>query len=263
MTQDIDKKIRVELEHENKVIRLDALFYDLKGVLICEATEEERKKYHCGKYMTYPIVEDDWEVHEESCIAGGIGRLVVGKRGDTILWDNSALIDAIRYNADHHRGSYQELLLDLKQKGITISTKKSLDSDEEWSDVIGLVLTKCGGYYRIESNENGFYIPERLFYIGEDDELYQMTGSALDGFEYTKRSLVEEIADDVYELSFYFDKPNLQVYVATLDDAIPAHFQAEIPKDWFYTLHTLEADINRRVKELRMDYPWHVKGAQS
>ena len=74
MTQDIDKKIRVELEHENKVIRLDALFYDLKGVLICEATEEEREKYHCGKYMTYPIVEDDWEVHEESCIAGGIGR---------------------------------------------------------------------------------------------------------------------------------------------------------------------------------------------
>lgn len=263
MTQDIDKKIRVELDHESKVIRLDALFYDLKGVLICEATEEEREKYHCGKYMTYPIVEDDWEVREEGCIAGGIGRLVVGKKGDTILWDNSALIDAIRYNADHHCGSYQELLLDLKQKGITISTKKSLDSDEEWSDVIGLVLAKCGGHYRIESYENGFYIPERLFYIGEDDELYQVTGNALDGFGYTNRSLVEEIADDVYELSFYFDKPNLQVFVATLDDAIPAHFQAEIPKEWFYTLHTLEADINRRVKELRRDYPWHVKGAQS
>ena len=35
MTQDIDKKIIVEQEHENKVIRLDALSNNLKGVLIC------------------------------------------------------------------------------------------------------------------------------------------------------------------------------------------------------------------------------------
>ena len=33
MTEDESKKIRVELDHEQKVIRLGCWFYDLKGVL--------------------------------------------------------------------------------------------------------------------------------------------------------------------------------------------------------------------------------------
>ena len=44
MTEDESKKIRVELDHEQKVIHLGCWFYDLKGVLIAEATEEDKKK---------------------------------------------------------------------------------------------------------------------------------------------------------------------------------------------------------------------------
>lgn len=36
------KGFEVNLESEQKVIRLGSYFYDLKGVLICEANEEER-----------------------------------------------------------------------------------------------------------------------------------------------------------------------------------------------------------------------------
>ena len=74
MTEDESKKIRVELDHENKVIRLGCWFYDLKGVLIAEATDEDKEKYYCGKYMTYPIVDDDWEVREDECIKDGIAH---------------------------------------------------------------------------------------------------------------------------------------------------------------------------------------------
>ena len=68
MTEDDNKKIRVELDHEHKVIHLGCWFYDLKGVLIAEATDEDKEKYHCGRFMTYPIVDDDWEVREDDCI---------------------------------------------------------------------------------------------------------------------------------------------------------------------------------------------------
>ena len=43
MTEDESKKIRVELDHEQKVIRLGCWFYDLKGVLIAEATDEDKE----------------------------------------------------------------------------------------------------------------------------------------------------------------------------------------------------------------------------
>ena len=32
------------------------------------ATEEDKEKYHCGKFMTYPIVDEDLEVREDDSI---------------------------------------------------------------------------------------------------------------------------------------------------------------------------------------------------
>ena len=87
MTDDESKKIKVELDHEQKVIHLGCWFYDLKGVLIAEATEEDQKKYYCGKFMTYPIVDDNWKVREDECIRDGISDLVVGKKGETIYFE--------------------------------------------------------------------------------------------------------------------------------------------------------------------------------
>jgi hypothetical protein len=84
MTDDESKKIKVELDHEQKVIHLGCWFYDLKGVLIAEATEEDKKKYYCDKYMTYPIVDDDWFVRDDDFISEGIASLTIGRKGDTI-----------------------------------------------------------------------------------------------------------------------------------------------------------------------------------
>ena len=60
--------LEVKLDQEHKIIRLGAYFYELKGVMICEATEEDKKKFYCGRFVTFPIVDDDWRVYEEDSI---------------------------------------------------------------------------------------------------------------------------------------------------------------------------------------------------
>ena len=54
----------IKLDHEQKVIRLGSYFYDLKGVLICEATDDDRQKYYCNKYVTFPIIDNNWRVYD-------------------------------------------------------------------------------------------------------------------------------------------------------------------------------------------------------
>ena len=117
MSEDESKKIRVELDHEQKVIRLGCWFYDLKGVLIAEATDEDKEKYHCGKFMTYPIVDDDWEVREDDCIKDGIADLVVGKKGETVPL--SKLQDVLDLNAEERSGDYSDILVDVEN--VTVS----------------------------------------------------------------------------------------------------------------------------------------------
>ncbi len=72
------KGFEVKLAEESKVIRLGSYFYDLKGVLICEATEEDKKRFYCGRFVTFPIVDDDWKIMESEHIADGIEHLVIG-----------------------------------------------------------------------------------------------------------------------------------------------------------------------------------------
>ena len=121
MTEDESKKIRVELDHEQKVIRLGCWFYDLKGVLIAEATEEDKKKYYCDRFMTYPIVDDDWAVREDDCLKDGIAALTIGKKGDTIpLIKLSEVLDL---NVDERSGDYSDILIDVERHGITVSNR--------------------------------------------------------------------------------------------------------------------------------------------
>ena len=56
MTDFCNRAFQVMPNNENKIIRLGCFFKPLKGVLICEATDEEKEDFCCGKYMTYPIV---------------------------------------------------------------------------------------------------------------------------------------------------------------------------------------------------------------
>lgn len=245
----------IKLDHEQKVIRLGSYFYDLKGVLICEATDEDRQKYYCNKYVTFPIVDNDWLVYDGDAIADGIENLIVGKKGDTIPL--AALREAADYNAREQDCGYEDQLIDLERHGITVSNRKSKDSAEELSDNIVISIDKLGDKrFRMNSDWGDYYIPKRFFYVGDDDELYESDGDD-DKPSLYHQKIITRIVDDVYGLSWFFNKPKLRVLVTAITDNGfgSQRYQLEpIPKDWFYTVQTLEGEINRELEELHKKY---------
>ena len=257
-TEDVRKSSEVKLDHEKKVIRIGAYFYDLKGVLICEATEEDKKKYYCNRFITFPIVDEDWKVLEDEDISDGLGRLIIGKTGDTVPL--AALKDAADYNAREHVCGYDELLVGLERRGITISNRRAIDSPDELSDTVVIELSKIPGkhHFRLDSHEDSYYIPRRFFYVGTDDELYQDAREGKQQTQYTYDKIVQQIADDVFSLSWFFHKPNLKVLViayAEESDASHRYKIGPIPTDWFYTVQTLERDINRKLDDMYKEEP--------
>ena len=56
---------------------------------------------------------------------------------------------------------------------------------------------------------------------------------------------IQQIADDVSSLAWFFHKPNLKVLVIAYTEEGEGNQRNKIgpvPKDWFYTVQTLEAD---------------------
>lgn len=252
-----DKKIKVKLDNEQKVIRLGPYFYDLKGVLICEATEEEKNKYMCGPYMTYPIVEDNWEVRDDDCIIDGIQYLEVGKKGDVVTLES--ISEAAEYNAQEQVSGYEDILMDLESHGITVSNRKKLDSSEELSDTIVLRIEKVlGDRYRIDSDDDSYYLPKRFFYIGDDDELYVDERDEYGRPGRNQYTLIKRIVDDIWGLSYFFNKPNLRVLVTAIEESglgyAPDNLKT-IPSDWYYTIQTLEKEINKALDEKHKENP--------
>ena len=245
----------VNLESEQKVIRLGSYFYDLKGVLICEATDEDRKKYYCDKFVTFPIVDDDWRVYDGKEIADGIEHLIVVKKGDTIPL--AALRDAADYNAREHDCEYETQLVDLERHGITVSNRKNKYSAEEFPDNIVIGIDKLGEKrFRMDADWGSYYIPRRFFFVGED-ELYESDNDDGKPSAYHQK-LLTRIVDDVWGLSWFFNKPKLRVLVTAVTDCGFGFQRSElgpIPKDWFYTVQTLEGEINRELDKMHKKYP--------
>ena len=251
----LHKGFEVNLEKEEKVIGLGAYSYNLKGVLICEASEEEKKKYYCDKYMIYPIVDEPWRVYEGDEICDGIDRQIIGKKGDTLLLRD--LIRLIDYNTRENVWEYESLLQDVEKHGITVSNRKSLDSGEELSDTIVLEITRDSeDSFTIRSHHDSYYISRRHFSVGDDDELYECER---DGSRSPfNQKIITRLVDDVYGLSYFFNKPNLRVLVTArvlIDEEKYEFENVTIPKDWYYTVQTLEADINRELDALHQQYP--------
>lgn len=246
----------VNLESEQKVIRLGSFFYDLKGVLICEATDEDRKKYYCDKFITFPIVDDDWRVFDGKEITDGIERLIVGKKGDTIPL--AALREAADYNAREHDCEYEMQLQDLERHGITVSNRKTRDSAEELPENIVIGIDKLGEKrFRMDADWGSYYIPRRFFFVGEDDELYESDSDDGKPSAFNQK-LLTRIVDDVWGLSWFFNKPKLRVLVTAVTDSGFGFQRSQlgpIPKDWFYTVQTLEGEINRKLDEMHQQYP--------
>ena len=150
---------------------------------------------------------------------------------------------------------YDELLVGLERRGITVSNRKAIDSQEELSDTVVIELSKIPGkhHFRLDSHQDSYYIPRRFFHVGTDDELYQDAREGKQQTQYTYDKIVQQIADDVYSLSWFFHKPNLKVLVIAYAEESDASHRYEIgpvPTDWFYTVQTLEGDINRKLEEM-------------
>ena len=255
MTEDESKKIRVELDHEQKVLRLGCWFYDLKGVLIAEATDEDKEKYHCGKFMTYPIVDDDWEVREDDCIKDGIADLVVGKKGETVPL--SKLQDVLDLNAEERSGDYSDILVDVERHGISVSNRMLDDPQQELPETITLEIYRIRktDSFTIYSDERGYYIPRRDCHVGKEGKLYQ--GAEEKENESSQyRQIVYQIAEDVNGISWFFNKHNLRVRCQRargLNE--PQDNDFCIPEDWHISVKTLEDDINSEIAKRQEEYP--------
>ena len=257
MTEDEDKKIRVELDHEQKVIRLGCFFYDLKGVLIAEATEEDKKKYYCDRFMTYPIVDDDWAVREDDCLKDGIAALTIGKKGDTIpLIKLSEVLDL---NVDERSGDYSDILIDVERHGITVSNRQQDNPQEELPETITLEIDRMKNpeTFRVYSAWKGYYIPHRYCHVGKDGKLYDGTEVKENETKGPYSSMVYQLANDVKGLSWFFNNQRLKVrcLAARSYDEDETEADRRIPDDWHPAVKTLEDDVNNEIQRMRDEYP--------
>ncbi len=82
-----------------------------------------------------------------------------------------------------------------------------------------------------------------------------LSGTENEIFEHATSRL---LAEDVFSLSWFFHKPKLRVLVVAnvkKDDDSHEYSIGTIPKDWFYTVQTLENDVNKILDELHRKYP--------
>ena len=257
MTEDESKKIRVELDHEQKVIHLGCWFYDLKGVLIAEATKEDKEKYYCGKFMTYPIVDDDWQVRDDKCITDGIGALIIGKKGDTIPLIK--LREVLDLNAEERSGDYSDILTDVERHGIIVSNRLEENPQHELPETIILEIDKIRkteDVYRIDSDWNGYYVPRRFCHVGKDGILLQgIETKENEGGQYQK--IVYQIAEDINSISWFFNNHHLKVQCVHIraNDGSECSNDKSIPDDWHNSVKTLEDDINSEIERMREEYP--------
>ena len=258
MTDDESKKIKVELDHEQKVIHLGCWFYDLKGVLIAEATEEDKKKYYCDKYMTYPIVDDDWFVRDDDFISEGIASLTIGRKGDTIPLIK--LREVLDLNVDERSGDYSDVLIDVERHGITVSNRMKDNPQEELPETITLEIDKIRSkedIYRIDGDRDGYYIPRRFCHVGKDGKLYDGTKVKENETKGPYSSMVYQLANDVKGLSWFFNNQRLKVrcLAARFYDESETEADRCIPDDWHQAVKTLEDDVNSEIQRMRDEYP--------
>lgn len=220
MTDFCNRAFQVMPNNENKIIRLGCFFKPLKGVLICEATDEEKDDFCCGKYMTYPIVGNGYEVWGDyEDIATGFEYLIVGKKGDTLPL--KYLRDAADYNVRHNECDYYDILIDIEDQGITVTNRIATDSEELLPDIITLNIRDYhNGEFKISSAKNNYYVPFRQFHISDIDEMPQLIG------------------DDIWSLMWFFNRKQLRVKI-------------DVPEGCPESIYHLEDKINDYLQK-----PW-------
>lgn len=231
-------------EKEKKVIRLGSVYQKLKGYLIKEASEGERNAFN-RPFVTYPVVSDGWRVAE---IGEPIESLVIGKEGDIVpLW---AASNAIQQNATDKTLSLSDILVNLESLGITVSNRIAEDSPNEYPDEITVVID---GNVLLSPAGDNYFVPVRqgAVFAGElyqvNDDFYKNPNGWSPN---VSDRLVKLVADDIFALSWFFNK-KLKVRVrARVETRI-----GDIPEDWVDCIQRFEKDVNAEVREIRDKYP--------
>lgn len=245
MTKFTNRVFQIIPDNENKIIRVGCLFYPFKGVLICEATEEEKEKYDCGRFMTYPIIGDGYKVCEDEDVCKDIDYYFVGKKGDTLLL--SEMREVAAENATYRDMDYYDLLSFLEDEGITITNRVSLDSDILLPDTISIELYSLGDdCYNILNCSGNYTIQQCVARIKpEDGELYQVIDNLKDNKQVYRGLLAQELADDLYSLRWFFNRKQLKVKIIS-DPA-----DTELAK-------RLEQDVNKRFEAICDEQPGYI-----
>lgn len=246
---------------EKKVIRIGTFFHRLKGYLVKEADEAEKKKYCCDKYMTYPIVDDDFKVMEDEEIIDGIDQLVIGCEGDTLPLH--VIAAAAEDNAVERYWDYSDVLVNLERHGITLSNRVAYDSEEELPDEIIICLDPDvlgAANYRLDPQHGCYYIPKRFCYM-KDGELYMDYRSDKKNRDERECDKIStQLADELWGLSWFFNKPNLHIRVKTYAPngyafGFGPNELADITDDWPECIKRLEDEVNAKYRKMREEYP--------
>lgn len=229
----------IRLDNEKLVISMDGVFYKQKGVIITHDGES---------FNTYPIVNDEWKVWTRK-LSGTF--YVIGKEGETLLLSDLEYV--LDYNSMENQRPYISVLYELEELGINISNLCENKIDV-LPDTIAINLDVVHNNFRLMSHSDNYYIPVRLFYMGEDGEcrVNEINKNA----NKEDKLVVDCLAEDVYGLVSYFKKPNLRVkiqayYYNRINDS--EEF-SEIPEDWPAKVRSLQDDINKRIEALIEKY---------
>jgi hypothetical protein len=246
---------------EKKVIRIGSYFFKLKGYLVKEADEDEKKKYYCGKYMTYPIVDDDFKVMDDDDITDGIEMLVIGCEGDTVPL--AAIHAAAEDNAVERNCDFADIMVNLERHGITLSNRVAYDSEEEFPDEVVVCLDpRVMGIdcFRLDPQRGSYYLPQRFCYI-KDGELY------MDYRDDKKNENPNEIdkiyyqlAEELWNLAWFFNKKNLHIRVKTYTPngysyGFGPNELADITDEWPDCIKRLESQVNEKFRKMCEEYP--------
>lgn len=102
----------VNLSNQKQIIRIDSTFKALKGIAIKETAE--------GKYSSYPIVGESWEVRND---LSNFGDNVIGHAGEKIHITNPIISSALQDAADKDDFLIGYALKDLKHLGIKLGVE--------------------------------------------------------------------------------------------------------------------------------------------
>jgi hypothetical protein len=174
-----------------------------------------------------------------------------------------AIAAAAEDNVVERNCDYHGVLVDLERQGITLSNRVAFDSEEELPDEITVCLDPGvlgRDSFRLDPQRGCYYIPKRFCYM-KDGELYMdYRGDKKNENPSEHDKIYSQLADELWSLSWFFNKPNLHIKVRTYTpDGFAFGFGpnelADITDEWPECIKRLEGQVNERFRKMREEHP--------